>query len=321
MNKLKACGIEDTREMVAWMWDSRVAAIGTDCPAVEQWPWDFRNEGALHYRTLSLLGLPLGEQFVLDDLAADCHQDRQYEFMLVSCPLNVEGGIASPPNAVVIDNNDVAGYPVFMYLQQVEGEALFCDQDAPGAIAVWDQGAAAFQEAGDPYGEFQLLMTSSAAAFFSDDPRLEGYARRALTMAESREAESSMAAALFALGNAHSRAGRPDEAIRCYRESLRRWQPGTYVGGISFAVEAMAWIVCATTPGALGARLLGASAAVWRRSGMSVDQLPFYFEQDRQAQEMVRAAIGPERFEAAFAESHSKSPSTTVAMPSDEYGP
>ena len=69
MKALKACGIEDTREMVAWMWDSRVAAIGTDCPAVEQWPWDFRNEGALHYRTLSLLGLPLGEQFDLEELA------------------------------------------------------------------------------------------------------------------------------------------------------------------------------------------------------------------------------------------------------------
>jgi len=34
---------------------------------------------------------------------------------------------------------------------------------------------------------------------------------------------------------------------------------------------------------------------------MSVDQLPFYREQDRQAQEAVRAAIGDERFEAAFA--------------------
>lgn len=99
---LKACGIEDTREMVAWLWDNRVAAIGTDCPAVEQWPWDFRNEGALHYRTLSLLGLPLGEQFVLDALATECHQDRQYAFMVVSCPLNVPGGIASPPNAVAI---------------------------------------------------------------------------------------------------------------------------------------------------------------------------------------------------------------------------
>ena len=53
--------------MVGWLWDNRVAAIGTDCPAVEPWPWDFKDEGALHYRTLSMLGLPIGEQFVLDD--------------------------------------------------------------------------------------------------------------------------------------------------------------------------------------------------------------------------------------------------------------
>ena len=102
LEDLKACGIEDSREMVAWLWDSRVAAIGTDCPAVEPWPWDFRQNGALHYRTLSLLGLPLGEQFNLEELAADCAADKRYEFMLVSVPLNLEGGIASPPNAVAI---------------------------------------------------------------------------------------------------------------------------------------------------------------------------------------------------------------------------
>ncbi|MBV8773861.1 MAG: cyclase family protein [Deltaproteobacteria bacterium] len=102
INKLKSCGIDDSREMVAWLWDNRVAAIGTDCPAVEPWPWDFRDPGALHYRTLSLLGLPLGEQFVLDPLAADCAEDHRYEFMLVSVPLHLVGGIASPPNAVAI---------------------------------------------------------------------------------------------------------------------------------------------------------------------------------------------------------------------------
>jgi kynurenine formamidase len=99
---LKSCGIEETRDMVAWFWDNRVAAVGTDCPAVEPWPWDFKDEGALHYRTLPLLGLPIGEQFVLAPLAEDCAADRCYEFMLVSVPLNLEGGIASPPNAVAI---------------------------------------------------------------------------------------------------------------------------------------------------------------------------------------------------------------------------
>jgi kynurenine formamidase len=102
LNDLKACGIDDSREMVGWLWDSRVAAIGTDCPAVEPWPWDFRQAGALHYRTLSLLGLPLGEQFNLEKLAADCSADKRYEFMMVSVPLHLVGGIASPPNAVAI---------------------------------------------------------------------------------------------------------------------------------------------------------------------------------------------------------------------------
>jgi kynurenine formamidase len=102
LDGLKSCGIEDTSAMVGWLWDQRVAALGTDCPAVEPWPWDFKDEGALHYRTLSLLGLPIGEQFVLDELADDCAADRRYEFMMVSVPMNLEGGIASPPNAVAI---------------------------------------------------------------------------------------------------------------------------------------------------------------------------------------------------------------------------
>ena len=102
LEALKSCGIDDSREMVAWFWDNRIAAVGTDCPAVEPWPWDFKNEGALHYRTLSMLGLPIGEQFELDALGEDCAHDKRYEFMLVSVPMNLEGGIASPPNAVAL---------------------------------------------------------------------------------------------------------------------------------------------------------------------------------------------------------------------------
>lgn len=102
MDKMRSAGVEASREMVAWLWNSRVAAIGTDCPSVEAFPSDFTNEGILHYRALPLLGLPLGELFVLAPLAEDCARDSRYEFMLVSAPLHVEGGIASPPNAVAI---------------------------------------------------------------------------------------------------------------------------------------------------------------------------------------------------------------------------
>lgn len=101
-DKIQSAGIEASRRMAAWLWDNRVAAIGADCPAVEALPMELGNENLLHYRALPLLGLPLGELFVLAPLAEDCARDRRYEFMLVSAPLNVEGGIASPPNAVAI---------------------------------------------------------------------------------------------------------------------------------------------------------------------------------------------------------------------------
>jgi kynurenine formamidase len=101
-DKIQSIGIEASRRVAAWLWDHRVAAIGTDCPAVEPLPMELGNDGLLHYRTLPLLGLPLGELFVLAPLAADCAGDGRYEFMLVSAPLNVQGGIASPPNAVAI---------------------------------------------------------------------------------------------------------------------------------------------------------------------------------------------------------------------------
>lgn len=99
---IRATGIEASRRVAEWLWDSRVAAIGTDCPAVEALPMEFSDESLLHYRALPLLGLPLGELFVLAPLAEDCAHDGRYEFMVVSAPLNVEGGIASPPNAVAI---------------------------------------------------------------------------------------------------------------------------------------------------------------------------------------------------------------------------
>jgi len=101
-DKIKATGIEASQEMAAWLWDHRVAAIGTDCPGVEAIPADFSDEGMLHYRALPLLGLPLGELFVLAPLAEDCAADGQYEFMCVSAPIPVEGGIATPPNALAI---------------------------------------------------------------------------------------------------------------------------------------------------------------------------------------------------------------------------
>ena len=56
----------------------------------------------LHYRLLPLLGLPLGEMFFLDALAADCARTGCYEGLFTSAPLNARGGSGSPANALAI---------------------------------------------------------------------------------------------------------------------------------------------------------------------------------------------------------------------------
>ena len=56
----------------------------------------------VHVACLVDLGLPLGELWVLDALAADCAEDGAYEFMLVAPPLYLPGGMGSPLNPIAI---------------------------------------------------------------------------------------------------------------------------------------------------------------------------------------------------------------------------
>ena len=46
--------------------------------------------------------MPIGELWWLDDLALDCAADGRYEFFVTSAPLNVPGGVGSPPNALAL---------------------------------------------------------------------------------------------------------------------------------------------------------------------------------------------------------------------------
>jgi hypothetical protein len=54
------------------------------------------------FACLVLLGMPIGELFELEALAGSCAADGRYTGLLTSAPLRLPGGIASPPNAVVV---------------------------------------------------------------------------------------------------------------------------------------------------------------------------------------------------------------------------
>lgn len=46
--------------------------------------------------------MPIGELFDLEDLADQCEKTQRWSFFFTSEPLNVVGGVASPPNALAI---------------------------------------------------------------------------------------------------------------------------------------------------------------------------------------------------------------------------
>jgi len=104
--RFTAVGLEHSEAMVRYLWDSHLVAVATDAPAVEVWPPDHGPAAApygyLHQVLIPELGMALGELWRLSDLARDCREDGVCEVFVTSAPLNVAGGISSPPNALAI---------------------------------------------------------------------------------------------------------------------------------------------------------------------------------------------------------------------------
>lgn len=111
-------GLDQSEDMLAWIWDHRIAMMAADNGGLESFPvnqasgWVDPDEpppprgpshnGMLHRPAIALLGLIIGELWKLDELAVDCAADGVYEFMLTAKPLNLVGGVGSPPNAIAI---------------------------------------------------------------------------------------------------------------------------------------------------------------------------------------------------------------------------
>ncbi|GIH22632.1 cyclase [Acrocarpospora phusangensis] len=110
-------GLAQREEILRWLWDREIALVASDTPAVEADPViesDFRvpgerppergvdHSGMLHRPLIALLGMAMGELWRLGELAADCADDGRYDFFLTCKPLNIVGGVGSPPNAMAI---------------------------------------------------------------------------------------------------------------------------------------------------------------------------------------------------------------------------
>lgn len=94
-------GLHAGEATARFLWDTRVALVGSDNPAVENGPGDPK-AGSLHRRLLPSLGMPLMELLDLKRLGEKCREQEKWECQFVSVPLNLPGAVSSPANALAI---------------------------------------------------------------------------------------------------------------------------------------------------------------------------------------------------------------------------
>ncbi|KAI0198405.1 hypothetical protein F4808DRAFT_462873 [Astrocystis sublimbata] len=98
-HKPENIGVKPSRELLEMLWDKKIAAICGDSRSLEVWPCT-ELEWHLHEWLLAGWGMPIGELFYLEELSKICEQRKRYTFFMSSSPMNVPGGVASPPNAL-----------------------------------------------------------------------------------------------------------------------------------------------------------------------------------------------------------------------------
>jgi hypothetical protein len=94
-------GLRADEQTAQFLWDRRIALVGSDNPAVENGP-GHPDIGSLHRRLLPSLGMPLMELLDLETLSLECRAQERWDFLFVSVPLNLHGAVSSPANAMAL---------------------------------------------------------------------------------------------------------------------------------------------------------------------------------------------------------------------------
>ncbi|KAF2872623.1 hypothetical protein BDV95DRAFT_628226 [Massariosphaeria phaeospora] len=94
-------GVEASEAVLRWIWDSGFSAVAGDAISWEVYP-PKDPDVFLHRVLLAGWGMPIGEMFDLEALSDICRELQRWTFFVTSAPLNMPGGVSSPPNCMAI---------------------------------------------------------------------------------------------------------------------------------------------------------------------------------------------------------------------------
>ncbi|KAF1960160.1 hypothetical protein CC80DRAFT_489371 [Byssothecium circinans] len=94
-------GVEATEDVLRFIWDNKFSAVAGDAISWEVYPPKDLSM-FLHRYLLAGWGMPIGEMFNLEELSRICREENRWTFFVASCPLNMPGGVSSPPNCMAI---------------------------------------------------------------------------------------------------------------------------------------------------------------------------------------------------------------------------
>jgi kynurenine formamidase len=90
-------------ETCTWVFEKEIAAICTDTWGCEVRPNETKDcTQPWHWVVIPMIGVTMGEIFYLKELAADCADDKVYEFFFCAPPLPVSKAVGSPINPMAI---------------------------------------------------------------------------------------------------------------------------------------------------------------------------------------------------------------------------
>jgi kynurenine formamidase len=92
-----------TIETAEWFFARDIAAVATDNLTFEVYPCQYDDLYLpVHLLHLVEMGMTQGQNWVLDELAADCADDGQYTFLVDATPLPFTNGLGSPLNPMAL---------------------------------------------------------------------------------------------------------------------------------------------------------------------------------------------------------------------------